>query len=66
VAGLDAIDRVRRASSIGPLVMADPNDATAFEAAVLEERRRQLFGEAQRYGDMLRKGLPLQSGTNRK
>lgn len=65
-AGLDAINRVRALSNIGPLVMADPNDAAAFETAVLEERRRQLFSEGQRYGDMLRNGLPFQQGTNRK
>lgn len=64
--GLDAINRVRAASSIAPLVMADPNDAAAFQTAILEERRRQLFSEGQRYGDMLRKALPFQSGTNRK
>ena len=61
--GLDAINRVRAASSIGPLVLA-PGDN--FETAVLEERRRQLFSEGQRYGDMLRKNLPFQTGTNRK
>lgn len=65
-AGLDAINRVRAMSNIAPLVMADPNDAAAFETAVLEERRRQLFSEGQRYGDMLRKNLPFQQGTNRK
>ena len=65
-AGLDAINRVRAASGIAPLVMADPNDAAAFETAVLEERRRQLFSEGQRYGDMLRKGIPFPTGTNRK
>src|SRR5690348_15615883 len=65
-AGLDAINRVRASEGIANLVMADPNDAAAFEAAVLEERRRQLFSEGQRYGDMLRKGLPFQTGTNRK
>ena len=65
-AGLDAINRVRAASNIGPLVMADPTDPVAFEAAVLEERRRQLFSEGQRYGDMLRENIPFQSGTNRK
>ena len=65
-AGLDAINRVRAMSNIAPLVMTDPNDAAAFETAVLEERRRQLFSEGQRYGDMLRKGLPFQQGTNRK
>ena len=65
-AGLDAINAVRAEKSIAPLVMADPNDAAAFETAVLEERRRQLFSEGQRYADMLRKNLPFQTGTNRK
>lgn len=65
-AGLDAINRVRAVSGIAPLVMADPNDATAFETAVIEERRRQLFSEGQRFGDMLREKIPFQSGTNRK
>jgi hypothetical protein len=63
-AGLDAINRVRAKSNIGPLVLTDPNDAAAFETALLEERRRQLFSQGQRYGDMLRKGLPFQMGIN--
>ena len=62
-AGLDAINRVRAVDSIAPLVLAPTDD---FEAALLEERRREFFSEGQRYGDMLRKGLPFQQGTNRK
>jgi hypothetical protein len=62
-AGLDAINRVRALSGIPPLVLQPGQD---FGAAVLEERRRQLFSEGQRYGDMLRKGLPFSSGVNRK
>ena len=65
-AGLDAINKVRAVDGITPLVMADPNDAAAFQTAILEERRREFFSEGQRYGDMLRKGLPFQQGTNRK
>lgn len=61
-AGLDAINRVRAVSSI-PAIAAVPAD---FSALVLEERRRQLFSEGQRYGDMLRKSIPFQSGVNRK
>lgn len=61
--GLNAINAVRAEQGIPALVLAPGDD---FEAAVLEERRRQLFSEGQRYGDMLRKGLPFQSGTNRK
>jgi hypothetical protein len=62
-AGLDAINKVRAVDGIGPLVLAPTDD---FEAAVLEERRREFFSEGQRYGDMLRKGIAFQSGTNRK
>jgi hypothetical protein len=62
-AGLDAINRVRAASGIAPLVLQPGDD---FETAVLEERRRQLFSEGQRYGDMLRKNIPFPTGTNRK
>jgi len=54
-AGLDAINRVRALSSIAP-VAAVPAD---FTALVLEERRRQLFSEGQRYADMLRKNIPF-------
>ena len=62
-AGLDAINRVRALSKIPPLTLKAGDD---FEKIVLEERRRQLFSEGQRYGDMLRKNLPFQSGVNRK
>jgi hypothetical protein len=65
-AGLDAVNRVRASDGIPALTLANPSDTAAFTAAVLEERRRQLFSEGQRYGDMLRKGIPFQSGTNRK
>jgi len=62
-AGLDAINRVRALSKIPPLVLQPGQD---FQTALLEERRRQLFSEGQRYGDMLRKKLPFSSGVNRK
>lgn len=61
-AGLDAINRVRALSKTPPLASAGSD----FESTVLEERRRQLFSEGQRYGDMLRKKLPFQTGVNRK
>ena len=61
--GLDAVNAVRAKSNIQPLVPLPTDDWTTL---VLEERRRQLFSEGQRYADMLRKNLPFQSGTNRK
>ena len=63
-AGLDAINRVRALSTGIPAITTLPAD---FTALVLEERRRQLFSEGQRYGDMLRKNLPfISTGQNRK
>jgi hypothetical protein len=60
-AGLDAINRVRALSNIAPL--AAPAPGTDFTSIVLEERRRQLFSEGQRYADMLRKNIPFTPAT---
>jgi hypothetical protein len=57
---LAALNRVRALSNISPL--AGP----VTDAIIIEERRRQLFSQGQRYTDMLRKKLPFQTGTNRK
>jgi len=57
---LAALNRVRALSSIAPLT------GTVTDDIIIEERRRQLYSEGQRYVDMLRKKLPFQSGTNRK
>jgi hypothetical protein len=57
---LAALNRVRALNNIAPLAGPVTDDI------ILEERRRQLFSEGQRYVDMLRKKLPFQTGTNRK
>jgi len=65
--GLDAVNRVRAANSPAIAAIAGPAPTgTAWRDLVLEERRRQLFSEGQRYVDMLRFNLPFQSGVNRK
>jgi hypothetical protein len=65
--GLDAINRVRASNSPAVPAYAGPPPAGAdFTALVLEERRRQLFSEGQRYADMLRHDLPFTTGVNRK
>lgn len=64
-AGFDAINRVRTANSVPTLAGPAPT-GQAFTDLVLEERRRQLFSEGQRYSDMLRYNLPFPSGVNRK
>jgi hypothetical protein len=59
----DAINRVRAVSGVPAL---DGSEGTDITAIVLEERRRQLFSEGQRLGDMLRKNIPFPSGVNHK
>lgn len=64
-AAIVALNRVRALSSIAPLPA--PAAGTDIVAIVIEERRRQLFSEGQRFGDMLRKRIPFPStGVNRK
>jgi len=62
-AARDAINRVRAVSAVPAL---DGSEGTDITAIVLEERRRQLFSEGQRLGDMLRKNIPFPSGVNHK
>jgi hypothetical protein len=64
-AGFDAINRVRAANGVPALTGPAPT-GQAFTDLVLEERRRQLFSEGQRYVDMLRYNLPFTTGVNRK
>jgi starch-binding outer membrane protein, SusD/RagB family len=61
--GFDALNRVRAANNV-PLLTGTVPTGQAFTDLVLEERRRQLFSEGQRYVDMLRYNLPFQKGTN--
>jgi starch-binding outer membrane protein, SusD/RagB family len=61
--GLAAVNAVRATKNIVPLVPAPTDD---WITLVLEERRRQLFSEGQRYSDMLRYDLPFTTGVNRK
>ena len=64
-AGFDAINRVRTANGV-PTLSGAPPTGQAFTDLVLEERRRQLFSEGQRYGDMLRYNLPFVKGLTLK
>ena len=59
--GLDAINRVRTANGV-PTIASLPSGS--FVDLVLEERRRQLYSEGQRYADMLRRNLPFEIGVN--
>jgi len=59
--GFDAINRVRTANGV-PVLTGPVPTGQAFIDLVLEERRRQLFSEGQRYGDMLRYNLPFTKG----
>lgn len=64
-AGFDAINKVRTANGV-PTLSGPAPTGQAFTDLVLEERRRQLFSEGQRYSDMLRYNLPFTQGVNRK
>ncbi|HEY4219411.1 MAG TPA: RagB/SusD family nutrient uptake outer membrane protein [Gemmatimonadaceae bacterium] len=64
-AGFDAINKVRTANGVPTLAGPAPT-GQAFTDLVIEERRRQLFSEGQRYGDMLRYNLPFPTGTTLK
>ena len=63
--GFDAINRVRTANNV-PVLTGPVPTGQAFTDLILEERRRQLFLEGQRYGDMLRYNLPFTKGTTLK
>jgi starch-binding outer membrane protein, SusD/RagB family len=63
--GFDAINAVRTANGVPTLAGPAPT-GQAFTDLVLEERRRQLFSEGQRYGDMLRYNLPFTQGQTLK
>lgn len=63
--GFDAINAVRTANGVPTLAGPAPT-GQAFTDLVLEERRRQLFSEGQRYGDMLRYSLPFVKGLTLK
>lgn len=64
-AGFDAINKVRTANGVPTLAGPVPT-GQAYTDLILEERRRQLFLEGQRYGDMLRYNLPFTKGTTLK
>ena len=63
--GLDAINRVRTANGV-PTLAGPPPTGQAYTDLILEERRRQLFSEGQRYTDMLRYNLPFPTGVTLK
>jgi len=63
--GFDALNAVRAQNGI-PLLTGPVPTGQAYTDLVLEERRRQLFSEGQRYGDMLRYNLPFTKGLTLK
>jgi hypothetical protein len=62
-AAIDAMNRVRAATGLANLTAAETAD---IPAQVIEERRRTLFSEGQRYNDMFRFNIPFPTGTNHK
>jgi starch-binding outer membrane protein, SusD/RagB family len=61
-AAFDAINRLRTRAGL-PLLAAGTSVDLPM---ILEERRRQLFSEGQRYNDMLRHNIPFPSGVDHK
>jgi hypothetical protein len=62
-AARDAINRLRTKYNL-PLLTG--NEPGTILSQVIEERRRQLFSEGHRLGDMLRHDIPFPTGTNHK
>jgi starch-binding outer membrane protein, SusD/RagB family len=60
---VDAINRLHTAAGLPPFSSTDP---AAIIAQVYEERRRELFLTGHRLNDMLRLGIPFDSGTDAK
>ncbi|MGH9161685.1 MAG: RagB/SusD family nutrient uptake outer membrane protein, partial [Vicinamibacteraceae bacterium] len=60
---VDAINRLRATHGLPLFASTDPQE---IEAQVTEERRRELYLEGQRLGDMLRLGIPFPTGTTHK
>jgi hypothetical protein len=58
-----AINRLRASQNIPAVSAAEAADPRAL---VIEERRRQLFSEGHRLGDMLRYRIPFPQGNNHK
>ena len=58
-----AITRLRASQSLPAVSAAEAADPRAL---VIEERRRQLFSEGHRLGDMLRYRVPFPTGNNHK
>ena len=57
---VDAINLIHTAAGLPAFSSSDPNE---IAQQVLEERRRQFFLDGHRLGDMLRLGIPFETGT---
>ena len=60
---VDAINRLHTAAGLPPFSSSDP---AVIMAQVYEERRRELFLTGHRLSDMLRLGIPFDTGTDAK
>jgi starch-binding outer membrane protein, SusD/RagB family len=64
--GQDAVDAINRLRTDAGLPSFQSSDPQEIAAQVIEERRRELFLEGHRLGDMLRYGIPFPTGTTHK
>ena len=63
VSAIAILNALRTGRGMPQLTAAEQADVPG---TVVEERRRWLFSEGQRYNDMLRKGIPFPTGVNHK
>jgi len=57
--GQEAVDAINRLRTQAELPLFQSTNPQEIQAQVIEERRRQLFAEGQRLGDMLRLDIPF-------
>jgi hypothetical protein len=64
--GQNAVDAINRLRTAANLPLFSSTDPVAIQQQVREERRRELFLEGHRFNDLLRFGLPFDTGVNHK
>jgi hypothetical protein len=64
--GSDAVTAINLLRTAASLPAFSSNDPAEIQAQVIEERRRELFLDGHRLGDMLRLDLPFRTGLTNK
>lgn len=64
--GQEAVERINQLRARFDLPLFESSDEAEIQEQVVEERRRELYLEGRRHNDMIRLGLPFDSGDHRK